>query len=43
MAHNFAKLIFTPAMRALQEKHGSRHQYARMEDVATPDRLGPDE
>jgi hypothetical protein len=43
MAHNFAKLIFTPAMRALQEKHGSRRQYARMEDVATPDRLGSDE
>jgi hypothetical protein len=30
-------------MRALQEKHGSRRQYARMEDVATPDRLGSDE
>jgi hypothetical protein len=43
MAHNFAKLMFTPAMKALQEKHGSRRQYARFEEVATPDRLGPNE
>jgi hypothetical protein len=43
MAHNFAKLMFTPAMKALQEKHGSRRQYTRFEDVATPDRLGSNE
>jgi hypothetical protein len=43
MAYNFPKLMFTPAMKALQEKHGSRRQYARFEDVASPDRFGPNE
>jgi predicted pyridoxine 5'-phosphate oxidase superfamily flavin-nucleotide-binding protein len=43
MAYNFSKLMFTPAMKALQEKHGSRRQYARFEDVASPDRFGPNE
>src|SRR6266567_6898298 len=44
MAHNFASLVFTPAVKALQERYGSRRQYARMEQSgATPDRLGPEE
>jgi hypothetical protein len=43
MAHNFGKVMFTPAVKALQEKHGSRRQYARFEEVASPDRLGPNE
>jgi hypothetical protein len=43
MAHNFGKLVFTPASKELQEKHGSRRQYARLEEVATPDRFGPNE
>lgn len=43
MAHNFGNTMFTPAVKALQEKFGSRRQYARFEEVATPDRLGPNE
>lgn len=45
MAHNFGHLVFTPLVKALQEKYGSRRQYARMEAAgsASPDRLGPDE
>ena len=44
MAHNFGSLVFTPLVKALQEKYGSRRQYARMEaGGASPDRLGPDE
>jgi len=44
MARNFASLVFTPLVKALQEKYGSRRQYARMEaGPAAPDRLGPDE
>ena len=31
MAHNFGSLVFTPLVKALQEKYGSRRQYARME------------
>jgi uncharacterized protein len=31
VAHNFGSLIFTPTIKALQERHGSRRQYARME------------
>jgi predicted pyridoxine 5'-phosphate oxidase superfamily flavin-nucleotide-binding protein len=30
MSHNFGSLVFTPAVHALQEKYGSRRQYARM-------------
>jgi predicted pyridoxine 5'-phosphate oxidase superfamily flavin-nucleotide-binding protein len=42
--HNFGSLVFTPVIRALQEKYGSRRQYARMEAAGgEPDRLGPDE
>ncbi len=44
MAHNFGSLLFTPVIKALQEKYGSRRQYARMEaGDNSPDRLGPDE
>jgi hypothetical protein len=44
MAHNFGSLVFTPVVKALQEKYGSRRQYARMEDgTPSTDRLGPDE
>jgi uncharacterized protein len=44
MARNFGSLLFTPVIQALQEKHGSRRQYAnRMVSDGTPDRLGPDE
>src|SRR5271154_2451287 len=44
MGHNFGSLVFTPVVKALQEKYGSRRQYARMETTgATADRLGPDE
>ncbi|MBC7928569.1 MAG: pyridoxamine 5'-phosphate oxidase family protein [Bryobacteraceae bacterium] len=44
MAHNFGSLVFTPLVKALQEKYGSRRQYARMEaGRSSPDRLGSDE
>jgi predicted pyridoxine 5'-phosphate oxidase superfamily flavin-nucleotide-binding protein len=44
MAHNFGSLVFTPVVKALQEKYGSRRQYARMEGGgASPDHLGPEE
>ena len=44
MARNFGSLVFTPLVKALQEKYGSRRQYARMEAGATsPARLGSDE
>jgi predicted pyridoxine 5'-phosphate oxidase superfamily flavin-nucleotide-binding protein len=41
MAHNFGSLVFTPVVKALQARHGSRRQYARLEKAgALPDRLG---
>ena len=44
MARNFGSLVFTPVVQALQEKYGSRRQYARMaEGSHKPDRLGADE
>jgi len=44
MGHNFGSLVFTPVIKALQEKYGSRRQYARMEKGgASADRLGPHE
>jgi predicted pyridoxine 5'-phosphate oxidase superfamily flavin-nucleotide-binding protein len=44
MAEHFGSLVFTPVVKALQEKYGSRRQYARMEGGGTSlDRLGPDE
>jgi predicted pyridoxine 5'-phosphate oxidase superfamily flavin-nucleotide-binding protein len=44
MPHKLGSLLFTPLVKALQEKYGSRRQYARMEAGAScADRLGPDE
>jgi uncharacterized protein len=41
MAHNFGSVVFTPVVKALQARHGSRRQYARLEKAgALPDRLG---
>lgn len=40
---NFGSLVFTPAVKALQEKYGSRRQYARLEAGGAPARLGPEE
>lgn len=33
MAHNFAQIAFTPAVRRIQEEFGSRSSYARMDSV----------
>jgi hypothetical protein len=33
MSRRFAELAFTPLVKAQQEKHGSRRQYARMEEI----------
>ena len=44
MSHHFADIAFTPGVKRLQELHGSRAQYARMEAHAGPnDMLGPAE
>ena len=44
MATNFGSLVFTPVIKTLQERHGSRRQYARLEKSGySPDRLGPHE
>ena len=44
MANNFGSLVFTPVVKALQEKYGSRRHYARMESgSASQDRLGEEE
>ncbi|MGC2110213.1 MAG: pyridoxamine 5'-phosphate oxidase family protein [Candidatus Korobacteraceae bacterium] len=41
MSRRYAELAFTPLVKAQQEKHGSRRQYARMEQMGEPgDRLG---
>ena len=41
---NFGSLVFTPVVKALQERYGSRRQYARMEEPQSePILLGPDE
>jgi predicted pyridoxine 5'-phosphate oxidase superfamily flavin-nucleotide-binding protein len=41
MSRHFADLAFTPAVQQLQERHGSRAQYARMQARAdAPDGLG---
>jgi predicted pyridoxine 5'-phosphate oxidase superfamily flavin-nucleotide-binding protein len=42
MAHNFGSLVFTPVIKTLQERYGSRRQYARAEGgAAAPDAFGP--
>jgi predicted pyridoxine 5'-phosphate oxidase superfamily flavin-nucleotide-binding protein len=44
VANNFGSLVFTPVVKALQEKYGSRRRYARMESsAASRDRLGEEE
>jgi predicted pyridoxine 5'-phosphate oxidase superfamily flavin-nucleotide-binding protein len=44
MPHTFGSLVFTPAVRALQERYGSRRQYARFENSdSSSGRLGPEE
>jgi uncharacterized protein len=44
MAHNFGSLVFTPVIKTLQERYGSRRQYARLEGSGVSrDRLGPQE
>ncbi len=44
MAHPFGSLVFTPVVQALQERHGSRRQYARILSSPGPAApLGADE
>ena len=45
MTQTFGSLVFTPAVKALQERYGSRRQYARMEELGGAVRagLGPEE
>jgi uncharacterized protein len=44
MPHNCESLVFTPAVKALQERYGSRRQYARLGGTgSSPARLGPQE
>jgi predicted pyridoxine 5'-phosphate oxidase superfamily flavin-nucleotide-binding protein len=43
VANNFGSLVFTPTVKALQERHGSRRQYAKREAGASRDQLGPEE
>ena len=44
MAYAFGSLVFTPVVQALQERYGSRRQYAKREESGfTPVRIGPDE
>ena len=43
MGRRFAELAFTPLVKKLQEKHGSRRQYERIEQsVILGNQLGPD-
>ena len=44
MAYNFGSLVFTSTIQALQEKYGSRRQYARRESAGEPEPpIGPAE
>jgi predicted pyridoxine 5'-phosphate oxidase superfamily flavin-nucleotide-binding protein len=44
MAHGFGSLVFTPVIKALQERYGSRRQYANLEESGiSENRLGPQE
>src|SRR5271165_2585519 len=44
MSPNFGSLVFTPAVKTLQERYGSRRQYARLEGSgSSPARLGSQE
>jgi uncharacterized protein len=44
MTKSFGSLVFTPVVKALQERYGSRRQYAQMEKLGDrPNGLSPDE
>jgi len=44
MAYPFGSLVFTPVVKALQERYGSRQSYANREESRfSQDALGPDE
>jgi predicted pyridoxine 5'-phosphate oxidase superfamily flavin-nucleotide-binding protein len=44
MAYPFGSLVFTPVVKALQERYGSRRSYAKREQsLFSQDALGPDE
>jgi len=44
MVTSFGSLVFTPVVKSLQERYGSRQQYARMEQMSdTHAGLGPEE
>ena len=44
MAYPFGSLVFTPVIKALQERYGSRRSYAKREESRVPQYvLGPDE
>ena len=44
MANTFGSLVFTPVVKELQKRYGSRRQYERLAAQATSyQRLGPDE
>ncbi len=44
MPQSFGSLVFTPVVKTLQEKYGSRRQYARLEEFQSlAGRLGPQE
>src|SRR5882757_7955567 len=44
MPYTFGSLVFTPAVKALQERYGSRRQYARFEHSdSSSGPLGPEE
>ncbi len=44
MSQSFGSLVFTPAIKSLQERYGSRRQYARLEESdPSPGKLGPQE
>ena len=43
MSPHFGSLVFTPAVKALQERYGSRRQYGRIKGSESLARLGPDE
>ena len=44
MAYTFGSLVFTPVIKSLQERYGSRRQYAKRETSGVPDYgLGPAE
>jgi len=44
MIKSFGSLVFTPVVKTLQERYGSRRQYARIEQLGDmPGGLGPEE